>query len=125
MTRKEVLDIACTCVNGDREQDYGSPENNFSTIAEMWTAYINRKTSSILAVPRDISEYPPLIEAKDVAAMLVLLKVARIGSGNAKADNWVDIAGYAACGGEIEARAVVDRLIEAKKKVEEGKVDEE
>nr|DAU67432.1 MAG TPA: hypothetical protein [Caudoviricetes sp.] len=32
-----------------------------------------------------------------------LLKIARIASGHAKSDNWVDLAGYAACGGEIEA----------------------
>lgn len=34
--------------------------------------------------------------------MLAMLKIARIASGNAKEDNWVDLAGYAACGGEIE-----------------------
>ena len=34
--------------------------------------------------------------------MLILLKVARIKSGKKKNDNWIDIAGYAACGGEIE-----------------------
>jgi hypothetical protein len=73
------------CVCGDREQDYGSPENNFQIIANLWGAY---------------SGYE--FDAKDVAAMLALLKIARIASGHAKADNWVDLAGYAACGGEIE-----------------------
>jgi hypothetical protein len=34
--------------------------------------------------------------------MLALLKIARIASGHAKEDNWIDLAGYAACGGEIE-----------------------
>jgi hypothetical protein len=33
--------------------------------------------------------------------MLALLKVARIRSNPKHADNWIDIAGYAACGGEI------------------------
>ena len=74
------------CVCGDREQDYGSPENNFNIIARMWSAY---------------SGYE--FDAKDVAAMLALLKIARIASGHAKEDNWVDLAGYAACGGEIES----------------------
>ena len=32
-TRETVLDAAKRCVCGDREQDYGSPENNFRTIA--------------------------------------------------------------------------------------------
>ena len=43
------------------------------------------------------------LEPHDVAAMLALLKIARIASGHAKADNWIDLAGYAACGGELEA----------------------
>jgi hypothetical protein len=34
--------------------------------------------------------------------MLALMKISRISSGHAKADNWIDLAGYAACGGEIE-----------------------
>ena len=34
--------------------------------------------------------------------MMALLKIARIAGGNAKADNWIDLAGYAACGGELE-----------------------
>ena len=37
---------------------------------------------------------------KDVAMMMALLKAARIKSGE-KADSFVDLAGYAACAGEI------------------------
>lgn len=85
MTRSEILAAAERCVVGDREQDYGGPERNFTRIAEFWTTYLG---------------YP--VDAKDVAAMLALLKIARIASGHAKADNWIDLAGYAACGGEIE-----------------------
>lgn len=87
MTRKEILETAAKCVCGDREQDYGSPEDNFSRIADLWNAYIGGS----------------MFKATDVAVMLALLKIARIGSGHAKQDNWVDLAGYAACGGEIEA----------------------
>lgn len=86
MTRSEILAKAEACVCGDREQDYGSPESNFGKIAEFWETYLG---------------YP--VNAKDVAAMLALLKIARIASGHAKDDNWIDLAGYAACGGEIEA----------------------
>lgn len=91
MNRKEILEAAAKCVCGDREQDYGSPENNFQTIANLWIDYLNAK-DDLLG-----------IEPKDVAAMLALLKIARIASGHAKEDNWVDLAGYAACGGEIES----------------------
>jgi len=88
MKRTDILTAAQVCVCGDREQDYGNPESNFSRIAEFWSTYLG---------------FP--IDAKDVAAMLALLKIARIASGHAKADNWVDLAGYAACGGEIETEA--------------------
>lgn len=91
-TRSDILDMAKRCVVGDREQDYGSPEQNFERIAEMWEVYLVGKCTSA-----DVC-----IQPEDVAAMLALLKIARIASGHAKADNWVDLAGYAACGGEIE-----------------------
>ena len=86
MTRPEILDAAKKCVCGDREQDYGTPEKNFGTIAALWTAY---KSIELTAV--------------DVAAMLSLVKLGRIASGHGKSDNWIDLAGYAACGGEIES----------------------
>ena len=94
MQREEILEIAKHCVCGNREEDYGSPENNFGRIAVMWAAYMRGNCVSDGA---DICITP-----KDVAAMMALLKIARIASGNAKADNWIDLAGYAACGGELE-----------------------
>ena len=39
MTRREILAEAEKCVCGDREQDYGSPEDNFKAIAELWQVY--------------------------------------------------------------------------------------
>ena len=43
MTRKEILAAAEKCVCGDREQDYGIPENNFRLIAEFWHTYLSAK----------------------------------------------------------------------------------
>lgn len=40
---------------------------------------------------------------RDVAMMMILLKVARDVSGESKRDNLVDIAGYAACAAECKA----------------------
>lgn len=37
-----------------------------------------------------------------MAALLGLLKIARIATGHGKDDNWIDLAGYAACGGELQ-----------------------
>ena len=90
MTREEVLKTAQTCVCGNREDDYGSPENNFQRIATMWSSYMGLDSEHVL-------------KPYDVAAMLAILKIARIASkGHGKADNWVDLAGYAACGGELQ-----------------------
>lgn len=85
-TRNRVLSEAERCVCGQREQDYGTPENSFHKIGTFWTAYLN---------------YAVKIDAEDVAAMMALLKIARISKNPQHMDSWVDLAGYAACGGEI------------------------
>ena len=93
MNRSEVLNAAYKCVNGSRETDYGSPEDNFTIIANLWTVYLTSKVHW-------------KIEPRDVAAMMTLVKIARVSNGAPKEDNWVDIAGYAACGGEIESNLI-------------------
>lgn len=42
LTRADILHAAEMCVCGQREQDYGTPENNFETIAELWETYLRR-----------------------------------------------------------------------------------
>ena len=84
--RERILSRARDCVMGDRDREHGSPENNFTTIANLWNAFLGVKW----------------MRPTDVAAMLALVKVARIASGHGKEDNWVDLAGYAACGGELD-----------------------
>lgn len=88
MTRPEILDAAKACVCGQREQDYGKPEDNFRLIANLWNVYLGLE---------GFNEITPL----DVAMMMALLKIARISTGTGTADSFVDLAGYAACGGEI------------------------
>lgn len=97
-TREQVLSAARACVCGDREQDYGSPENNFRTIASLWNSYLYGAGLMENPTPHVWKGLKP----KDVAAMLALLKVARIAGNRPKPDNWVDLAGYAACGAELE-----------------------
>ena len=36
MTRSELLHAAEVCVCGQREEDYGTPEDSFRVIGEMW-----------------------------------------------------------------------------------------
>lgn len=95
MNRPEILDAAKKCVCGEREQDYGKPEDNFSTIGLLWGVYL-RAAYPDLQQAMGVN----LISPKDVAVMMVLLKVARAATGNSP-DTFVDLAGYAACAGEI------------------------
>jgi hypothetical protein len=94
LTRADILHAAEKCVCGQREQDYGTPEDNFETIAELWETYLRRA-----CVDEAGGVY---IDANDVAMMMALLKIARIAAGGGKADSWIDLAGYAACGAECE-----------------------
>lgn len=90
-SRRDILKSAEKCVCGQREQDYGSPESNFRLIADLWNDYLKKERSSIV------------VDATDVAMMMALLKIARIRNGGGSGDSFVDLAGYAACGGEIWA----------------------
>ena len=92
LTRVDVLRRAEECVCGQREQDYGTPEDNFSMIGELWETYLNR---GCLANDGRVH-----LDASDVAMMMALLKIARIATGTGTADSFIDLAGYAACGGE-------------------------
>ena len=95
MNRPEILDTAKKCVCGEREQDYGKPEDNFKTIGALWSTYLQAAHPELTKVMGAES-----ITAKDVAVMMALLKIARIATGNSP-DSFVDLAGYAACAGEI------------------------
>ena len=83
MTREEILTAAKQCVCGEREEDYGTPEDSFGLIGNLWSTYLGVE-----------------ISAKDVAVLMALLKIARIKT-DTKSDSYVDLAGYAACAGEI------------------------
>ena len=87
-TREECLKKAMEIVCTDRESQYGAPEDNFAKIADLWGAYLR---------------YP--VTAEDVAMMMALLKIARASTGKYKADNYIDLAGYAACGMEIAGKS--------------------
>ena len=83
--REECLRTACEIVNGARQDCYGDAEDNFQTIAALWESYLKATGCDVV------------INSKDVAMMMILLKVARAASHEIHLDNYVDIAGYAAC----------------------------
>lgn len=82
--RAECLRTAERLVNGERNTQYDEPSADFKRTAGMWTAY--------LGVP---------VEMHDVAAMMILLKMARARYSPTHGDHWVDAAGYAACGFDV------------------------
>lgn len=84
VTRSKILSTAKSYITRDRQADHGDAEDNFSRIAGYWSLH----TGTTLT-------------ATDVAVMMALLKVARIKQNPQHVDNWVDGAGYFACGGEI------------------------
>lgn len=97
MTRSEILKAAERCVCTDRNQQYGEPEDNFRTISLLWSVYLCARGM----------EQP--LGAADVGAMMALFKLGRIATGGDKADNFIDLAGYAACAGEISTESGASR----------------
>ena len=81
--RTTVLEAAQKITAGSR---HGKPEDTFAKIAALWEAYLG---------------YP--VTPHDVAMMMALLKVARARNSelNPCLDNYIDMAGYAACAAEL------------------------
>lgn len=84
MKRNDALELAKILINGQRAHDYGDAVASMERIAGLWSAYLGIE-----------------VETKDAAAMMCLLKISRIASGQ-KADNWIDLIGYGAIGAEAE-----------------------
>lgn len=95
MNRKEAIDEVEKCVLADRNRDYGSPEDNFKTTAQIWNAHLRGR--GLLAEGK-------ALEAHDVAALMIGIKLARLVTSPHKADTWVDLAGYAVCGVECATK---------------------
>lgn len=85
--RTDALTAAEATV-GRRDDSHGEPEDNFSRIAAMWSAYLG---------DREIAPH-------EVADMMVALKLCRIASGHPDPDHHVDIAGYGTLGAHLADR---------------------
>ena len=102
MNRSDILDTAKGYVCADRNSQYGEPEDSFRQIACLWTNYMD----GVLKIDRNNPNgaiwngFMP----SDVAAMMALMKIARISNNPTKADSWIDAAGYLACGGEVATK---------------------
>lgn len=94
--RQMILDEASEAIHGERNLNYGNPENNFTGIANLWNAYWSAKHSVSLRT---------MFNSHDVAMLMILMKSARLATNRNHRDSCVDIAGYAACLGDIQAAA--------------------
>jgi len=83
-----ILEEAQEITSGKRQEDYGTPEDSFQSIAGYWTCYLRSKGQCTIG-------------PSDVARMMILLKLAREEHRH-KRDNLVDIAGYARALSQIE-----------------------
>ena len=97
-TRRGMLHEAADLVDGDRNSQYGDPIGDFQCTADFWTSYLRRIKEQR---GDDFSLMP-----HDVAAMMALLKLSRIGWSPEKYDHWVDLAGYSACGWDCSDRTI-------------------
>jgi hypothetical protein len=86
LTRTDILDQAKQAVTVDRAATHGDAKQTFGRIAALWSARLG-----IMITPAQ------------TAIMLIDLKTARAWGNPAHMDSWVDMAGYAACGGELAA----------------------
>lgn len=91
--RQRILEEAIKCVTRDRNASYGSPEDNFNHIADLWNAQFKSR----------LGEFK--FTALDVAVMFCLMKIARIRTSPDKDDNYIDLAGYAACAADCATPA--------------------
>lgn len=89
-TRGAVLLEARGLITGDRNLTYGSPTQNFQNTADLLNVQFKHKL-------REGEQFTPT----DVAVMMIQVKLAR-AVAQPKRDNFVDIAGYAACGWECQ-----------------------
>ena len=91
MTKEEILAKANELISNDRNESHGDAFKNHAEIAEFWNLFLDDKL-------RPMAD----ITAKDVAIMMILLKISRSNQGKKfNLDNFVDMAGYSAIAGEI------------------------
>lgn len=110
--RRNLLLEAIELVDGDRNVDYGDPNDDFQKTASYWNIYIKSifvrmchqnglispDDCNLLHLDEALDQLGELLTPKDVAVMMMQLKMSRLSWSPNNRDHWVDIAGYAACG---------------------------
>lgn len=82
--RVKTLDAALAAAAKDHTATHGAAGDTFGHIAAIWSARLGQT-----------------VTPAQVSIMLIDLKTARAWGNPSHADNWVDIASFAACGAEL------------------------
>ena len=90
MKATDICALAADLVGGDRARQNGDKRENFQAIASLWNAYLGWRLSDGCG-----------LTPQDVALMMALMKIARTKGGAFNIDDYVDLAGYAGCAGEV------------------------
>ena len=83
MRREQILEKAEELINGPRATHYGDAYQNHERIAKLWTVVLGME-----------------VTVSQVYLCLNQLKISRLIETPKHEDSWIDIAGYAALGGE-------------------------
>ena len=83
----DICGTAAALVSGNRASTHGDKWTNHANIAALWSAYLEVRITPL-----------------DAALMMGLLKIARTKTGTHNNDDYIDLAGYAGCAGEIAER---------------------
>lgn len=81
--REEAIESIRSKVCGERLKEYGSVESNFGRIAALWNVWLSKKNVTL--------------GPEDVAAMMILMKMARLMENPFHLDSSIDAGGYAVC----------------------------
>jgi hypothetical protein len=84
------LEEADKIISSERQDQYGSPEDSFDRIARYWSVYLNLSSEKMGVT------LPIKLDARDVALMMTLFKLAREQGPQSKRDNMIDAIGYLA-----------------------------
>lgn len=113
----DICKQAAELVAGERDRQHGKKLENHKNIARLWHTYLRKRIDYI-------SEH-------DVAMLMCLLKIARTQTGDHNVDDYIDLAGYAGCAGEIAEESLVKlgsfgdiKAIDILNNKDNGKVDD-
>jgi len=92
--RGDCLFRALEVINGERQDQYGNPEDSFELVGRYWTVYL--RSVGIVKDDPDIE-----LDKREVAEMMALFKIARMSGQMLNKDNYIDAAGYIGIAGDM------------------------